>query len=79
VVKGQAVGELTLKGITKSVRFPVTITPRPDGLRVQGTASLDRTQFGVNYKSSSFFQNLGSYAIRNDFTLAFDVVAKTVK
>lgn len=76
VVKGQAVGELTLKGITKPVRFPVVSMPHPDGLRLQGAARLDRTQFGVNYNSSSFFQNLGSYAIRNDFTLAFDVVAR---
>ncbi|MBC6606719.1 YceI family protein [Hymenobacter sp. BT188] len=79
VVKGQAVGELTLKGIAKPVRFPVTITTQPEGLRIQGTATIDRTQFGVNYNSSSFFQNLGSYAIRNDFTLAFDVLAKADK
>lgn len=76
VVDGQAAGELTLKGITKPVRFPITITPRSEGLRIQGTATIDRTQFGVNYNSSSFFQNLGSYAIRNDFTLAFAIVAK---
>jgi polyisoprenoid-binding protein YceI len=79
VVEGQAVGELTLKGITKPVRFPIIITPQPEGLRIKGTATVDRTQFGVNYNSSSFFQNLGSYAIRNEFTLAFDVVAKADK
>ncbi len=76
VVDGQATGELTLKGITKPVRFPLTITTQPEGLRIKGTATIDRTQFGVNYNSSSFFQNLGSYAIRNEFTLAFDVLAK---
>lgn len=79
VNNGQAIGELTLKGITKPVRFPLTISARPEGLRVQGTATIDRTQFGVNYNSSSFFQNLGSYAIRNEFALAFDVVAKVAE
>ncbi|WP_133272026.1 YceI family protein [Hymenobacter radiodurans] len=79
VVKGQAVGELTLKGIAKPVRFPVTVTPHPKGLQIQGTASLDRTQFGVSYNSSSFFQNLGNYAIRNDFSLTFDIIAKADK
>lgn len=76
VVNGQAIGDLTLKNITKPVRFPLTITPHPQGLRVQGAATIDRTQFGVNYNSSSFFQNLGSYAIRNDFKLAFDIIAQ---
>ncbi|HEX8426752.1 YceI family protein [Hymenobacter sp.] len=77
---GTVVGQLTLKGITKPVQFPVVVEQLPDGqLRVKGTASLDRTQFGVNYNSSSFFQNLGSYAIRNDFQLTFDLVASPAK
>ncbi|TGE10514.1 YceI family protein [Hymenobacter fodinae] len=72
----QALGYLTLKGVTKPVRFPLTITRLPTGqLRLHGVATLDRTQFGVNYNSSSFFQNLGSYAIRNEFRLEFEVVA----
>lgn len=71
-----AVGQLTVRGVTQPVQFPARLQPLPDGrLRLTGTATLDRTRFGVNYNSSSFFQNLGSYAIRNDFTLAFDLVA----
>ncbi|OUJ70028.1 YceI family protein [Hymenobacter crusticola] len=73
---GQATGTLTLKGVTKPVAFPVTVTPAPGGLRLRGTANLDRTQFGINYNSTAFFQNLGSYAIRNDFQIAFDVLAR---
>lgn len=73
---GTAIGQLTLKGITKPVQFPLTLERLPNGqLRINGTATIDRTQFGVNYNSSSFFQNLGSYAIRNDFQLAFAIVA----
>ncbi|MBC8082007.1 MAG: YceI family protein [Hymenobacter sp.] len=80
VKAGSAAGQLTLKGVTKPVQFPVALERLPDGrLRVKGTATLDRTQFGVNYNSTSFFQDLGSYAIRNDFQLAFDVVAGVVK
>lgn len=71
---GQATGQLTLHGVTRPVQFPATLAELPNGhLRLRGTATLDRTAFGVNYNSSSFFQNLGSYAIRNDFQLAFDV------
>ena len=74
---GQARGTLTLKGITKAVAFPATVAAvAGGGLRLRGTATLDRTQFGINYNSTAFFQNLGSYAIRNDFQVAFDVVAR---
>ncbi|GAA3917891.1 YceI family protein [Hymenobacter algoricola] len=76
VANGVAVGELTLKGITRPLQFPVSLTRRPGGsLALRGTATLDRTRFGVNYNSSSFFQNLGSYAIRNDFQLEFELLA----
>lgn len=74
---GQASGTLTLKGVRQPVAFPVAVTAEPGGgLRLRGTATIDRTRFGVNYNSSSFFQNLGSYAIRNNFQVAFDVVAR---
>lgn len=78
--QGQASGQLTLRGVTRPVQFPLQLERRPDGrLRLRGTATLDRTQFGINHNSSSFFQNLGSYAIRNEFRLAFDVVAEAAK
>ncbi|MCB2378296.1 YceI family protein [Hymenobacter sp. BT635] len=72
---GQAVGQLTVRGITRPLRFPATLTRTGHRLRVQGTAAVDRTQFGVQFNSSSFFQNLGDRAIGNQFELAFDVVA----
>ena len=57
--------------------FPVTVAVVPGGgLRLRGTATLDRTQFGINYNSTAFFRNLGSYAIRNDFQVVFEVVAR---
>jgi polyisoprenoid-binding protein YceI len=73
---GRVRGTLTMKGVTKPVAFPVTVAAEPGGLRLRGTATLDRTQFGINYNSASFFQNLGNYAIRNDFQVAFDVLAR---
>ncbi len=73
---GQATGTLTIKGVTRPVAFPVAVVAVPGGLRLRGTATLDRTQFGINYNSTAFFQNLGSYAIRNDFQVAFDVLAR---
>ena len=80
VRQGTARGQLTIKGISKPIEFPLTLTRQPNGgLRAKGTASIDRTQFGINHNSSRFFQNLGSYAIRDEFKLAFDVVAVPIK
>ena len=76
VTEGQAQGRLTLKGQTHPVTVPVRVVALgSDSLLLKGTARVDRTQFGINYNSSSFFQNLGSYAIRNDFQLAFTLKA----
>ncbi|OWP63201.1 hypothetical protein CDA63_10110 [Hymenobacter amundsenii] len=73
---GMATGQLTLRGVTRPIRFPLVVEARPDGrLHVSGQATVERTQFGIHYNSSSFFQNLGSYAIRNEFQLAFNLVA----
>lgn len=77
VERGQATGRLTLRGITKPLRFPLTVAAAANGeLRLQGVATVDRTQFDVKFNSSSFFTNLGDQAIRNDFQLAFDAVAR---
>ncbi|WP_165903866.1 YceI family protein [Hymenobacter gummosus] len=73
---GQARGQLTIRGVAQPVSFPVRISRLPGGqLRVQGTATLDRTRFGIRYNSASFFAGLGDQAIRNDFQLTFDVLA----
>lgn len=78
VANGYAEGQLTLKGVTRPLRFPVTVENTANGLRIQGVATVDRTEFGVRYNSASFFSNLGDQAIRNDFQLAFDVTAAPV-
>lgn len=71
-----ATGQLTIRGVTKPLSFPVVITQEGNGLRVKGTATIDRTQFNIRYNSSNFFSGLGDQAIKNEFTLAFDVVAR---
>ena len=73
-----ATGQLTLKGVTKPVSFPVVVSQEGNGLRVKGRAVIDRTQFGIRYNSNSFFSNLGDQAIKNEFALTFDVVARPV-
>jgi polyisoprenoid-binding protein YceI len=73
-----ATGQLTLKGVTKPVSFPVVVSQEGNGLRIKGRAVIDRTQFGIRYNSTSFFSGLGDQAIKNEFALMFDVIAKPV-
>ena len=71
-------GRLTIKGVTKAVRLPATVVLTATGLRLRGTAAVDRTAFGVVYNSPSFFDisALGDQAIANVFELEFDEIGR---
>ena len=69
-------GDLTLKGITKSISFPATVSVKEGVASATGTATLDRTQWDIKYNSKSFFPNIADKAIYDDFTVKFNLVAK---
>ncbi|MFK7969312.1 MAG: YceI family protein [Bacteroidia bacterium] len=69
-------GDLTLKGITKPVTFPVTVTTAKGKVTTTGTATIDRTKYGIRYGSGSFFDDLGDKAISDNFELTFNIVSK---
>lgn len=60
-----AKGTLTIKGISQPITFDMTIHKKV----LHATAAIDRTLFGIKYNSSTYFQDLGSYAIRNTFEI----------
>jgi polyisoprenoid-binding protein YceI len=71
-------GDLTIKGVTSSITFPATITWNADKT-VTASAdkiTIDRTKFGIQFKSKSVFSNIGDNFIYDDFTLAVKLVAK---
>lgn len=43
----QAVGKLTLRGVTKDLRLPLTIKPAAAGLELSGATSIKRLDYGV--------------------------------
>ena len=69
--KNQATGNLTIKGKTNSVSFEIDSTQLDSSFIIQGSLSIDRTKFDIKYNSNSFFQDLGNYAIKNEFDLTF--------
>jgi len=70
-------GNLTMKGETKNVEFPVNIDVDGDELELTSESfTIDRTQWGLNYGSKSVFDNLGDKFISDDITLTVKVKAK---
>ncbi len=69
-------GDLSIRGVTKPVRFSARVARQGDGCTVSGTLVLDRTAFGVKYGSSSFFSGLGDEAISNTMRLAVNLVGE---
>ena len=69
IKKGTASGELTVKGITQPITFPVALV---DGKYV-GKATFDRTKFGIIYGSGSFFKNLGDKLINDQIDVEFSL------
>jgi len=59
---GIATGELTLKGISRPVRFPAIAAPQADGsIKIHAAFDIDRTLWGVLYGSCKYFERLGMH------------------
>ncbi len=64
-------GELTLKGTTKKLSIPATITWKDGVMTGKAKFKIDRSKWNVKYGSTSFFKSLGDKAILND--IDFDI------
>jgi polyisoprenoid-binding protein YceI len=73
--KYKVTGDITIKGITKSIKFPAEVSVAGDKVTSTANITLDRSEFNVRYGSGSFFDNLGDKVIYDDFALALTVVA----
>ncbi|HEY7492311.1 MAG TPA: YceI family protein [Candidatus Tectomicrobia bacterium] len=60
-------GDLEIRGVTKRVTIPVTVEQRRDEMVVQGSISLNRKDFGVNY--NAFFN-----PVQNEVDVVFTIV-----
>lgn len=69
-------GDLTIKGITHEVSFPVDVKNDNTTLTANGTAKLDRTKWDIRYRSGKFFSDLGDNLIYDEFEIRIELVAK---
>lgn len=68
-------GNLTLKGITHEISFPVNVEVEGNRLTANGSATIDRTKWNIKYGSGSFFSGLGDKMIYDEFDIEFNLVA----
>jgi polyisoprenoid-binding protein YceI len=68
-------GDLSLRGITKPQTVFADIAVDEETAQAVGGVKVDRTEYGMTFKSGKFFDDLGDGLIRDEFTLELDLVA----
>ena len=66
-------GTITIKGISQQIIVPFSIAKTAGGILLKATFKIDRTKFNIKYNSKSYFQELGNYAIKNEFDLDINI------
>jgi polyisoprenoid-binding protein YceI len=66
-------GNLTMKDSTKAVKFPAIINVDDQGVTAKALFYIDRTEWGMHYKSDKSF---GNQIINAKVEVGFDLVAK---
>ena len=62
--------DLTIKGKTESIKFDLTVGKNT----AETSLKVDRTKYGIQYGSGSFFDNLGDKTISDEFELKVKLV-----
>jgi len=67
--KYDVTGKLTIKGITNPVTFPAVVKTEGNKVQADARITVDRTKYGIKFRSKNFFENLGDKTIADDFEL----------
>lgn len=69
-------GNLTIKGITNPITIPAEIEVKDGIVKASGKVIIDRTQWGIRYRSGKFYDNLADNAVSDDIEIHMKIVAK---
>ena len=70
-------GNLTVKGISHPIEFDAEVGGiKDDTIQASGRLVIDRTLYGMRFRSGNYFKDLGDNLIYNDFTLNVRLYAK---
>lgn len=71
-------GDLTIKDLTHPVAFDAQIDHAGDVITASGKIVIDRTKYGMKFRSGNFFKDLGDTLIYNEFDLQVTITANAV-
>ncbi len=71
-------GDLTIKGITHPIVFNAMVYVIDNMLIASGQIIIDRTLYGMRFRSGNYFKNLGDALIYDEFELNVSITAKVV-
>ena len=61
--------DLTIKGVKNTVNFDLIL----NGQRATAKLKIDRTKYGIQYGSGTFFDDIGDWTIYEEFDLNIDI------
>lgn len=67
-------GELSLRGVSRSLSFPATVTTTSEEILLEAHFDLDRTEWGIIYGSARFFEHLGMHQVFEAITISLRLV-----
>jgi polyisoprenoid-binding protein YceI len=70
-------GNLTIKGITKGIKFPAMVQMDSAAVKAKAKFDIDRTLWNIQYGSGKFFKGLGNKMINDNITLNINLEAAT--
>ncbi len=73
--KTMVTGDLTIKGITKPITFPVDVKSDKKGVHAKGEMTVNRTEYDIKFRSLKFFSDIGDKVIHDNFKVGFEVSA----
>ncbi len=69
-------GNLTIKGITKSITFPAMVEMQGEMATATADFNIDRREWNIRYGSKTFFPSIGDKAIYDDFNIKLKLSAR---
>ncbi|WP_138991380.1 YceI family protein [Larkinella sp. C7] len=69
-------GDLTIKGVTQPVTFPARMEVQDGIVKANGKLIIDRTNWGIRYRSGKFYDNLADQTVSDDIELHIKIVAR---
>lgn len=69
-------GNLTIKGVTQPVAFPVKTNVEGGIIKANGKLVIDRTKWDIRYNSGKFYDNLADQTISDSIEFDINIVAK---